>query len=126
METKELISSYENSGSGAHATDREILNELPETNIEDVSKLDSDKKNCVICLEDFKNREKAIILPCIHLFHKNIVQNNYNDSEGNLHFVNLEMSHKNGYRHNKVHISFLYYHFQNIQHCNKIIHLFLQ
>ena len=71
---QELISSYENSGSGAHATDREILNELPETNIEDVSKLDSDKKNCVICLEDFKNREKATILPCIHLFHKNCIK----------------------------------------------------
>ena len=69
---QELFSDLENSG--IRATDRDILNELPETNIEDVSKLDSDKKNCVICLEDFKNREKAIILPCIHLFHKNCIK----------------------------------------------------
>ena len=69
---QELFSDLENSG--VRATDRDILNELPETNIEDVSKLDSDKKNCVICLEDFKNREKAIILPCIHLFHKNCIK----------------------------------------------------
>jgi hypothetical protein len=69
---QELFSDLESSG--VRATDRDILNELPETNIEDVSKLDSDKKNCVICLEDFKNREKAIILPCIHLFHKNCIK----------------------------------------------------
>ena len=69
---QELFSEFENSG--VRGTDREILNELPETNIEDVSKLDSDKKNCVICLEDFKNSEKAIILPCIHLFHKNCIK----------------------------------------------------
>ena len=50
------------------------MNELPETQIEDVTKLDSEKKNCVICLEDFKNRDKAIILPCIHLFHKNCIK----------------------------------------------------
>ena len=69
---QELFSDLESSG--VRATDRDILNELPETNIEDVSKLYSDKKNCVICLEDFKNREKAIILPCIHLFHKNCIK----------------------------------------------------
>ena len=48
---------------------------MPETQIEDVSKLDQEKKNCVICLEDFKNHDKAIILPCIHLFHKNCIKN---------------------------------------------------
>ncbi|MBO6088931.1 MAG: hypothetical protein J6P37_01275 [Lachnospiraceae bacterium] len=41
--------------------------------MEDVSKLDPEKKNCVICLEDFKNKDKAIILPCIHLFHKTCI-----------------------------------------------------
>ena len=56
------------------ATDEEILNNLPETQIEDVSKLDQEKKNCVICLEDFKNGDKAIILPCIHIFHNNCIK----------------------------------------------------
>ena len=58
-----------------HPTDKHILNELPETKIEDVSKLEQEKKNCVICLEDFKNGDKATILPCIHLFHKNCIKN---------------------------------------------------
>ena len=56
-------------------TDQEILNELPETKIEDVNKLDPEKKNCVICLEDFKNGDKATVLPCIHLFHTTCIQN---------------------------------------------------
>ena len=66
---------YSNLESGVRGTDREIMNELPETTIEDVSKLDAEKKNCVICLEEFKNKDKAIILPCIHLFHKNCIKN---------------------------------------------------
>ena len=62
-------------GSRENPTDEEILNELPETQIEDVNKLDPEKKNCIICLEDFKNGDKAIILPCIHLFHTNCIKN---------------------------------------------------
>ena len=61
--------------SNAHSTDMQILNELPETKIEDVNKLDNDKKNCVICLEDFKNGDEALFLPCIHLFHKTCIKN---------------------------------------------------
>lgn len=57
-----------------HPTAQEILNELPETQIDDVSKLDSEKKNCLICLEDFKNGDKATVLPCIHLFHTPCIQ----------------------------------------------------
>ena len=56
-------------------TDQEILNELPETTIDDVNKLDPEKRNCVICLEDFKNGDKATVLPCIHLFHTLCIQN---------------------------------------------------
>ncbi len=56
-------------------TDQEILNELPETKIDDINKLDPEKKNCVICLEDFKNGDKATVLPCIHLFHTSCIQN---------------------------------------------------
>ena len=58
-----------------HPTDQHILNELPEIQIDDVTKLDSEKKNCVICLEDFKIGDKTTILPCIHLFHSNCIQN---------------------------------------------------
>ena len=62
-------------GNRENPTDEEILNELPETQIEDVNKLDPEKKNCIICLEDFKNGDKAIILPCIHLFHNECIKN---------------------------------------------------
>ena len=61
-------------GSYEHPTEEQILNELPETQIEDVNKLDPEKKNCIICLEDFKNGDKAIILPCIHLFHTECIK----------------------------------------------------
>ena len=54
--------------------EKKILDELPETRIEDINKLDPEKKNCVICLEDFKNGENVINLPCIHLFHKNCIK----------------------------------------------------
>jgi hypothetical protein len=56
-----------------HGLDKNILNALPEVPIENVDKMDDDKKNCVICLNDFKNGEKALILPCIHLFHKDCI-----------------------------------------------------
>jgi hypothetical protein len=58
-----------------HPTDKQILNQLPETYIEDVNKLDNEKKNCVICLEDFKTGDKAVILPCIHMFHNKCIKN---------------------------------------------------
>ena len=62
-------------GNHENPTDQDILNELPETEIEDVNKLDQEKRNCIICLEDFKNGDKAIILPCIHLFHTECIKN---------------------------------------------------
>ena len=55
--------------------DRQIMNQLPEIIVEDVNKLDNEKKNCVICLEDFKTGDKATILPCIHMFHNNCIKN---------------------------------------------------
>ena len=55
-------------------TDIDILNELPETEIGDISKLDSEKRNCLICLENFQTGDKATMLPCIHMFHSNCIQ----------------------------------------------------
>ena len=54
--------------------DPRILNSLPENEIEDASKLDSDNKNCVICLEDFKDKDHIICLPCIHVFHSECIK----------------------------------------------------
>ena len=60
-----------NNGHYQRPTDKQLLNEFPETKIDDINKLDPEKRNCVICLEDFKSGEKATLLPCVHLFHKN-------------------------------------------------------
>ena len=67
------INLNDNNNNRRRAIDKELLNKLPET--QDVSKLDPEKRNCIICLEDFKNKDKALILPCIHLFHKNCINN---------------------------------------------------
>ena len=55
-------------------TDAAIVSELPETKIDDIKKLDKDKQNCVICMEDFKNGDKTTNLPCLHMFHTNCIQ----------------------------------------------------
>lgn len=55
-------------------TDTQVLNELPETEITDPTKLSEAKKNCIICLEDFKSGDKATILPCLHIFHTQCVK----------------------------------------------------
>ena len=54
--------------------DPRILHSLPETVIKDATKLDPDNKNCVICLEDFKDNESIICLPCIHVFHNDCIK----------------------------------------------------
>jgi hypothetical protein len=59
--------------------DQNILNSLPETEVKDASKLDSDNKNCVICLEDFKDNDLIICLPCIHVFHSDCIKSWFNN-----------------------------------------------
>ena len=54
--------------------DQNILNSLPESEVKDASKMDDENKNCVICLEDFVDKEKIICLPCIHVFHSECIK----------------------------------------------------
>ncbi len=70
----ELIQQLMQGRNRDHPTAQHILNELPETQIDDVNKLDPEKRNCVICLEDFKDKEKTIALPCIHVFHSDCIK----------------------------------------------------
>ena len=58
-----------------HPVPDTIVNELPEITIDSVDKLDGDKKDCTICLNSFKHGDKALILPCIHIFHTNCIKN---------------------------------------------------
>ena len=52
---------------------RKILNLLPENKIKDITKLDEENKRCTICLEDFRNNDNVIFLPCFHIFHKKCI-----------------------------------------------------
>ena len=54
--------------------EQKLINNLPETKIKDVSKLTSEKKNCVICLEEFVKDEYLTCLPCIHAFHSKCIK----------------------------------------------------
>ena len=62
-----------------NSLDPNILNSLPETEVNDASKLDSDNKECIICLEEFHDKEKIICLPCIHVFHSECIKSWFNN-----------------------------------------------
>ena len=49
------------------SNDNEYL--LFEVSLQNVDKLDNEKKKCIICLDDFKNGDKVSFLPCTHFFH---------------------------------------------------------
>ena len=59
-----------NMGNMNQGIEPNLLNNLNVTIIQDVSKLEKEKDNCVICLENYKNGDKVIYLPCLHVFHK--------------------------------------------------------
>jgi hypothetical protein len=46
---------------------------LPETKIDNISSLDSDRKSCSICLCDYIIGDTVIILPCIHMYHSKCI-----------------------------------------------------
>ena len=60
----------------------DILNQLPMTIIGDINKLNDENKRCIICLEDFKNDDKIIYLPCFHLFHEKCITDWINMNKG--------------------------------------------
>jgi hypothetical protein len=50
-----------------------VLDLLPESKLKEVKKLPQDKKSCVICLEDYKENDTILTIPCYHIFHKKCV-----------------------------------------------------
>jgi len=58
--------------------DNDVLTALPEFQIEDVNKLPQEKRDCVVCLTKYENNDKAIILPCTHLFHSDCIKDWFN------------------------------------------------
>ena len=61
------------SGNQNHGVEDDIMNYLEPSKLKDVSKLEDDKKNCVICMEDFKIGDEVLFIPCLHVFHKNCI-----------------------------------------------------
>ena len=59
-----------------------ILDKLPVIKIKDINKLNDKNKRCIICLEDFKNNDKSIYLPCFHLFHEKCITDWINMNKG--------------------------------------------
>ena len=54
--------------------DPKLLNNLPSTKIKNNSKILLDKKECVICLQEYKAYEYITSLPCIHVFHTKCIK----------------------------------------------------
>ena len=59
--------SLSSSSDDLNGLDESIINNFPKIVVEDASKLK--EKNCVICLEDYKNGEEKTTIPCFHTFH---------------------------------------------------------
>ena len=54
--------------------DENMIKTYPVSKIKDISKLTEEKKKCCICLENYKNNDETIILPCVHIFHSNCIK----------------------------------------------------
>jgi hypothetical protein len=54
--------------------DEDTIKQYPSSKIKDIKNLTEDKKRCSICLENFKNGDDSIILPCIHIFHAECIK----------------------------------------------------
>ena len=50
------------------------MNNLEVTKITDTSRLDSEKRKCVICMEEYIQGDNAIYLPCFHLYHEDCIR----------------------------------------------------
>ena len=61
---------YGNYNTGVDPT---ILNNFASSKLKDISKLEDDKRNCIICMEDFINGDEVIYLPCLHVFHNTCI-----------------------------------------------------
>ena len=53
--------------------DDETIQNYPISKIK-INNLSENKKKCLICLDEFKDGQKSIILPCIHIFHSDCIK----------------------------------------------------
>ena len=69
--SESIFDSFESQDNNNHGIDEEVLWRLPKSKIPDVNKLG--KRQCNICLEDYKNGDELTTLPCFHFFHPNCI-----------------------------------------------------
>ena len=54
--------------------DDETIENYPVSKIKNINDLSENKKKCLICLDEFKNGQKTIALPCTHIFHSECIK----------------------------------------------------
>jgi hypothetical protein len=82
----------------ANPLDKEIFDNLVISKIKDVEKLDNEKKQCAICLENYVKGDESIALPCIHIFHAKCIKTwltSHNNCPSCKNEINYEMEDKN-------------------------------
>ena len=74
MDSEDIFGSLDDSLDEGEPLDDDIIQTLPISKIHDINKLAEEKKRCSICLENYKNGDDSIILPCIHIFHSECIK----------------------------------------------------
>lgn len=80
--------------------DTKIVANLPENILKDISKLSTEKKKCLICLEEFIIGDKTIFLPCIHIFHAECIKK-WLKNQNSCPICKLKISNENIYKNYK-------------------------
>jgi len=76
-----------------------LIDNFCEVEIKSISKLEESNKTCAICLEKFNTEVKIIILPCIHIFHRDCI-NDWIEKKKNCPICKFELTKENIYQKN--------------------------
>ena len=74
IELGNYISDRPSNNNTSNGLDNEAIENYPISIIKNINNLSEDKKKCLICLDEFKNGQKSIALPCIHIFHSECIK----------------------------------------------------
>ena len=72
MTYEELLELEDNVGKVNKGLTNQQIDNLP--NIKYSKGKNNESKQCIICMEEFKEREKVKLLPCAHIFHNNCIK----------------------------------------------------
>ena len=74
IELGNYISDRPSNNNTSNGLDNEAIENYPICIIKNINVLSESKKKCLICLDEFKNGQKSIVLPCIHIFHSECIK----------------------------------------------------